>query len=91
MHGRCLNGNVGGRRPAISAASPISLSVVKKLRFASQQSGIKVIPAEVRGPNDLDTVFPGSARSGVQGGLSCSVDDMSFNERDPGEDTWLHQ
>jgi hypothetical protein len=41
-----------------------------------------VVPAEVRSPNDLDTVFQGSAKSGVQGGLSCSVDGMSFNERD---------
>jgi hypothetical protein len=41
-----------------------------------------VVPAEVRASNDLDTVIQGSAKSGVQGGLSRSVDGMSFNERD---------
>ena len=41
-----------------------------------------MVPAEVRASNDLDTVIQGSAKSGVQGGLSCSVDGMSFNERD---------
>ncbi|MBR1250013.1 ABC transporter substrate-binding protein [Bradyrhizobium sp. AUGA SZCCT0169] len=47
---------------------------------ASQRLGIKLIPAEVRTPDDLDAAFQALANVGVQAVLVL-VDGMLFNER----------
>jgi len=47
---------------------------------ASQRLDIKLVLAEVRAPNDLDTAFEGLANSGVQA-VIVLVDGMLFNER----------
>jgi putative ABC transport system substrate-binding protein len=48
---------------------------------ACQRLGIKLVLAEVRAPNDLDTAFQGLAKNGVQA-VIVLVDGMLFNERD---------
>jgi putative ABC transport system substrate-binding protein len=47
---------------------------------ASQRLGIKLIPAEVRTPDDLDAAFQALANDGVQA-VIVLVDGMLFNER----------
>ena len=47
---------------------------------ASQRLGIKLVPAEVRTPNDLDAAFQALANDGVQA-VIVLVDGMLFNER----------
>ena len=47
---------------------------------ASQKLGIKLIPAEVRTPDDLDAAFQALANDGVQA-VIVLVDGMLFNER----------
>jgi ABC-type uncharacterized transport system substrate-binding protein len=47
---------------------------------ATQRLGIKLVPAEVRAPNDLDTAFQALAKEGVQA-VIVLVDGMLFNER----------
>src|SRR3954451_7340194 len=48
---------------------------------ASRRLGIKLVPAEVRAPSDLDTAFRALAKDGVQA-VIVLVDGMLFNERD---------
>jgi putative ABC transport system substrate-binding protein len=48
---------------------------------ASQRLGIKLVPAEVRAPNDLDKAFQALAKDSVPA-VIVLVDGMLFNERD---------
>ena len=48
---------------------------------ASRRLGIRLVPAEVRAPSDLDTAFRALAKDGVQA-VIVLVDGMLFNERD---------
>jgi putative tryptophan/tyrosine transport system substrate-binding protein len=48
---------------------------------ASHRLGIRLVAAEVRAPNDLDTAFQALAKDGVQA-VIVLVDGMLFNERD---------
>jgi len=53
----------------------------RELESTSQRLGIKLVPAEVRTPNDLDTAFQALANNHVQA-VIVLVDGMFFNERE---------
>jgi putative tryptophan/tyrosine transport system substrate-binding protein len=52
----------------------------QELESTCQRLGIKAVPAEVRGPNDLDAAFQALANNHVQA-LIILVDGMLFSER----------